>query len=236
MKRLPISGTSIATPFRSEGELKRALSDVGAADAFDEAGVREIYAEIGMIIGAWVQEHQSMEASPVAKALLSTARNLDEASRLLSGYETGMRTRVEIEVTSQTARFLALDPTVRTLKKAQELISSFQKEAARIAHACMIAYVDLAGESDHEGRPALRWYDDFTALLLKIATAAGIDPRLGKSRDNGTRSGWLFEAALAFEGFLDPYMRSPSAEACGKRLERSRRRLRQSQRQNTARI
>jgi hypothetical protein len=235
MKRLPISGASIVTPFRSEGELKSVLGDLGAADAFNEAGMREMYAGIGMIIGAWVQEHQSMEASPVAKALLSTARNLDEASRLLSGHETGMRTHVEIELTSQTARFLALDPTVRTLKKAQELISSFQKEAARIGHACMVAYLDLAGESAHEGRPPLRWHDDFTALLLKIATAAGIDPRLGKSRDDGSRSGWLFEAARALESFLDPYMRSPSAEACGKRLERSLRRLRQSRRQNTAR-
>jgi hypothetical protein len=88
----------------------------------------------------------------------------------------------------------------------------------------MVAYADLNQKALNEGRAPLRWYDEFTALLLKIAEKAGVDPSLGKDRITRTRTGWLFEAAQALEAFLDPYMRSPSAEACGKRLERSRKR------------
>ncbi|MGD0420664.1 MAG: hypothetical protein ABSA68_13980 [Xanthobacteraceae bacterium] len=225
MRRLAIGGASLASPVRSEGELKSVLADLGVAQAFDQAGAHELYFRIGRIIGAWLAEQESMEVLPVAKALLSVARHLTDASKLLSGHETGLRSRVEIEVTSQTAKFLARDPAVGSLTKAQELISAFQREAARIGHVCMVAYADLAHEAGEGGRPVLGWYDGFTALLLEIADKAGVAPTLRKDRSNQARSGWLFEAAQALESFLYPWMRSPSAEACGKRLERSRKRL-----------
>jgi hypothetical protein len=85
----------------------------------------------------------------------------------------------------------------------------------------MVAYADLNQKALNEGRAPLRWYDEFTALLLDIAKKAGVEPSLCKDRIRGTRTGWLFKAAQALEPFLDPFMRSPSPEACGKRLERS---------------
>src|SRR5262249_36952036 len=120
-----------------------------------------------------------------------------------------------------------LDPTT----SAQEFISTFARDAARIAHVSMVAYKALPNRSAERGRPALDWYDEFTALLLEIADKAGVAPTLRKGRISGVRSGWLFEAAQALESFLWPEMRSPSPEACGKRLERSRRRLREAKRQ-----
>ncbi len=225
MKRLSIGGASLVSPVQSEAELKSILSNLGVARTFDEAGVHELYLRIGRIIGAWRSEQESKEVQPVAKALLSVARHLTDASELLSGHDTGLRSRKEIEVTSQTAKFLALDPAVGSLTKAHELISAFHREAAWIGHVCMVAYADLANEAGQGGRPALEWYDGFTALLLEIADKAGVAPTQRKDRSSGARSGWLFEAAQALESFLDPWMRSPSAEACGKRLERSRRRL-----------
>ena len=215
----------MVSPVQSEAELKSILSNLGVARTFDEAGVHELYLRIGRIIGAWRSEQESKEVQPVAKALLSVARHLTDASELLSGHDTGLRSRKEIEVTSQTAKFLALDPAVGSLTKAHELISAFHREAAWIGHVCMVAYADLANEAGQGGRPALEWYDEFTALLLEIADKAGVAPTQRKDRSSGARSGWLFEAAQALESFLDPWMRSPSAEACGKRLERSRRRL-----------
>jgi hypothetical protein len=95
------------------------------------------------------------------------------------------------------------------------------------------AYSALSDRSAERGRPVLDWYDDFTALLLDIANMAGVKPTMRKDRISGVRSGWLFEAAQALEPFLYPDMRSPSAEACGTRLERSMRRLRQRARQNS---
>jgi hypothetical protein len=193
----------------------------------------EVYLSLGTIVGQWLSEQERLDVSPVAKALLSTAKNLSEASLLLSGLETGMHTDFDIEVTSRVANCLALDPAVGSLATAQELISSFRQEAARIAHVCMVARADLPAGPGERGRPALAWYDDFTALLLNIANEAGVEPTLRKDRITGVRSGWLLEAAQALELFLYPEMRSPSAEACGKRLERSLRRLRGGKRQKS---
>jgi hypothetical protein len=232
MKRLPITGASLASPAGSEDELKRALHKLGVADAFDDAAVHKVYLKIAQIQGAWLAEQEAKASEPVAKALLATGKNLIAASALLSGRETGFRTHLEIQTTSQTARMLALDPTVGSLEEANQLVSAFRLEAARIGHASMVAYVNLSQKGANDGRTPLLWYDGFTAILLQIARKAGVEPKLSKNRISGVRSGWLFEAAQALEPFLDKYLRSPSAEACGKRLERGRKRLLRPTRQN----
>jgi hypothetical protein len=231
MTRLPVSGSSIASPFRDEGELKRVLSVLRVDQVLSHAAVHEFYLNLGVIIGQWMSEQQRLEVSSVAGSLLSTARSLNEASLVLGGFETGFHSDLEIAVASRIAKYLALDPSVSSLAKAQELISSFRQEAARIAHVCMVARADLPDRPGERGRRALDWYDDFTALLLDVADTADVKPTLRKDRISGARSGWLFEAAQALESFLYPEMRSPSPEACGKRLERSRRRLGERERQ-----
>jgi hypothetical protein len=233
MARLQTSGASVGSPYRDEDELKRILSELHV-DRRSPAAVHELYWKLGAIIGNWLSElEERREASPIAKALLSTAKNLSEVSRLLSGHETGFRTSVEIGVTSEMAKYLALDPTVGSLAEAQELVSAFHREAARIAHVSLVAYTALADQPAERGRPALDWYNDFTALLLEIAIQADVAPTLRKDRITGARSGWLFEAAQALEAFLCPEMRSPSEEACGTRLDRSKRRLQRRTRQNS---
>jgi hypothetical protein len=179
-----------------------------------------------------MSEEEAKQVSPVASALRSSGKNLIETSKLLSGRKTGFRSQIELEVTTLTTEMLALDPTVGGLDEAQQLISTFREDAAKIGHACLVAYADLSRKAPNEGRAPLLWYDEFTALLLRIAAKGGIEPTLNKDRTNQARGGWLFDAAQAIEPFLDPYMRSPSPEACGKRLERSRKRLVKTHRQN----
>jgi hypothetical protein len=225
MARLPSSGTTVVSPFRDQGELKRILSDLGVGQEFDETAMEEVYGSLSRIIGEWMSEQSRLDKSIVATALLTTAKNLSEASVLLGGLETGLHSDVEIAVTSRAAEYLAMDPGVGSVGKAQELIASFNREAARIAHVLMVARADLPDRPDEGGRPALLWYDEFTALLLDIANKAGVRATLRKDRVTGVRSGWLFEAAQALESFFWREMRSQSPEACGKRLERSLRRL-----------
>jgi hypothetical protein len=232
MKRLPITGAHIAAPILDEEELKRVLSKLGVIYAFDSAEIHELYLNIGQVLGAWLSEQEAMEATPIAKALRSTASNLIEASKLLSGHETGFRTGVEIEASSLIARILALDPSIGSLAEARALINTFRKQAVRVGHACMVAYADLAGKGSNDGRAPYLWYDEFTAVLLQIAQKAGVEPKLSKDRVTKVRGGWLFTAAQALEPFLAPHMRSPGPEACGKRLERSRKRLIKKHRQN----
>ena len=235
MRRLAKRGASLLTPRRTEGDLKTALCELGVASRFDDAAIHNSYVRIAQVCGSWFSEQEATKSSPVSKALRSTGKILLEASQLFSGHETGLRTRVEIEVTSQVAGILALDPSVGSVGDAKTLISRFQEEAAKIGHACMVAYADLNRKAADEGRAPLLWYDEFTALLLDIAAKAEVDPTLGKDRITSARTGWLFEAARALEPFLFKFMRSPSAEACGKRLERSRRRLNRLKRQNPPR-
>jgi hypothetical protein len=231
MTRLPTSGASVASPYRDKGELRHVLSDLRIGHAFDVTAVHEIYFQLGEIIGRWMSEQQRLEVSAVGKALLSTAKSLNEVSALLGGLETGIHSDLEIAVASRTAEHLAMDPTVGSLDKARMLVSAFQRDAARIAHVCMVARAGLPDRPGGRGRPALDWYDDFTALLLEVANTADVKPTLGKDRISGARIGWLFNAAQALESFLYPEMRSRSPEACGKRLERSLRRLRERERQ-----
>jgi hypothetical protein len=125
-----------------------------------------------------------------------------------------------------------MDPTLGP-QSADELLRSFRVEADRIAHVCLVAAADLPQGPGERGRRAHKWYDEFTAFLLQIAEKAGFEPTLRKDRITGVRSGWLLDAALVLETFLDPLMRSPSSEACGKRLERSLGRLPKAKRQKS---
>jgi len=232
MKRLLITGTSLATPKLGEEELKRVLAELGAAAVFDDAAVHELYMKLAAVHGAWLAEQQAKQVSPVAGALRRAGTCLIEIAGLLSGHETGFQTHVTVETTSQTARMLARDSTIGSIKRAHELIDTFKVDAAKISGACLGAYAELTSRASKDGRDAFGWYDEFTSLLLEIAKKAGIAPNLNKDRRTRKRGGWLFEAAQALEPFLDRYMRSPSPEACGKRLERSRKRLLNADRQN----
>ena len=231
MARLPARGATVAAPYRNEGELHQMLSDLRVSHRFDATAIQNLYLELASVIGQWMAEQQRLEVPPVAKALLSIAKNLSEVSALLGGLETGIHSDLEIAVASRAAEYLAMDPTVGSLDKARELVSTFQRDAARMAHVCMVARAGLPDQPGERGRRALNWYDDFTALLLDVADTADVKPTVRKDRISGARSGWLFEAAQALESFLYPEMHSPSPEACGKRLERSLRRLRERARQ-----
>jgi hypothetical protein len=223
----------VATPFRDKAALTRVLSELRISPAIDQAVIHKIYLRLGVIIDKWLTEQGQVEVLPVAKKLLWIARNLGKVSQCMSGLETGFQTSFDIALASQVQKYLALDPTVGSSDRAHEIINAFRQEAARIAHICMIAHADLSIEAGKDGRRALDWYDDFTRLLLEIAERSGIEPTLGKDRITRIRSGWLLDAAQALETFLYPHMRSPSVEACGKRLERGRNRQQKPARQNS---
>lgn len=231
MARFASSGSGIAAPLRSEAELRRVLSELSVADTLDAAAIQEIYLELSIIIGKWFAEQERVEIEPVSKALLTIAKNLNEACQVMSGLETGMRTGFETAVASQILKYLELEPTVGSSSKAQELMASFREQAAQMGQVCMIAHADLFEKTGKHGRVALEWYDDFTALLLEIAARAGVEATNRKDRGSQVRSGWLFDAAMSLETFLYRGMRSPSDEACGKRLDRSGKRLRSRARQ-----
>lgn len=165
-----------------------------------------------------------METKPVAKALISLAESLQEASQLLSGHSTGLRHGTAIEVTSQVQPLLAKDPDVGDIARAGAFLERFMIDAAKVREHCRAAYANLAGKGP-PGRTALGWHDDFTELLLNLAQEAGVKSTIKTDRITGERSGWLLEVAMELETFLPREMRSPSVAARAKRLERSKKKL-----------
>ena len=208
------------------------LSQLCPDRRFSETDTKTFYRQLARIIGQWSAEHDRLDIAPLAKTITAMAKELKKVAEILSGHETGFHEIHDIAIVSQLVTILALDPEVGSRQQADKLIASFRGDAAKLAHACLVAAHDLKQTVGESGRPQAEWHDEFVALLLEVAETARVEPRLSKDRISGGRVGWLLDAAQALEAFLDPQMRSPSAEACGKRLERSKMRLKQRHRQN----
>jgi hypothetical protein len=151
VKRLPITGSSLATPERNEEELAKYLSSLGLN--CDSKRVQQIYQKLKSIIGRWWQEQESMETGSVANALLSLRRHLDEVSVSLSGHRTGFRELAQIHVVSQLKLSLAKDPKVGGLEEADRFLQRFVDDADKIAVQCASAYAELTSEKGPRGRP-----------------------------------------------------------------------------------
>jgi hypothetical protein len=232
MKRLSISGASLALPALTRADLRGALERLQVSHAFDEPALDNLYLQLGKIIGSWLANEQSKDGAPVSSALRKVAKDLAGAAQLLSGRETGIRSTTQIFATRMASQILALDPALKT--NANDYLLTFLEHANRVGHACQVAAADLAQKSNLKGKEKLHWYDDFTKLLVGIAERAGVRPTLGNDSVHDTPCGWLFDAAQELEGFLFSWMLSPSGKACGRRLERSLKRIDQRQPQRPA--
>jgi hypothetical protein len=226
MARIPTRGAAAATPYRPRNELGRALQELCPGAQFEAAVVRNWYEGLGAIIGRWSAEQQRFSTLSIARALIKLSKNVAAATDVLSAHQTGLRKSRDIEIVAQLKIALAADPQVRSLRRADELISS-KRDHAMLAKACLLAANNLKTLVGNSGRPQADWHDDFTALLLDIAKATGTKPNLWKNQRTDQRGGWLFEAARKLEPFLNPDMLTGTEEATGKRLDRSKQRLAQ---------
>jgi hypothetical protein len=232
MARLPTSGATVATPHLDEAELGNVLAQLCPDGKFSESDVETCYWRLARIIGQWSAEDNRLDIAPLAQTFTALGKELNKVAEILSGHETGCHEIHDIAIVSQLATILALDPEIGSRRQADRLIDTFRGDAGKLAHACLVAARDLEQTVGESGRPQAEWHDEFTALLLEVAKTAEVEPRLSKDRISGQRVGWLLDAARALEAFLHPRMRSPSDEACGKRLERSKTRLKREHRQN----
>jgi len=115
MPRLPTSGSFLMTPCREKPNLQHVLSKLCPETNFSDASVHNYYMTLGSLIGGWLSEQARLETSPVKNALLTTAKNLSEASALFGGLETGVRSDSEMAVTSRVLNLMALNPTIGSL-------------------------------------------------------------------------------------------------------------------------
>jgi hypothetical protein len=119
-----MSGSSIVSPLRSEGELRRVLSDLRIDDS-SPTSIQEIYLSLASIIGQWMSEQQRLEVSSVAGSLLSTAKSLNEVVLTLGGFETGLHSDLEIAVATRIGKYLALVPGVSSFARRKNSFHHF---------------------------------------------------------------------------------------------------------------
>jgi hypothetical protein len=224
MARLPTSGATTVTPYRTEAELGKVLKELCPEAEFSASAVKNLYWRLGAIVGRWSAEQNRINTLSVARTLTAISKNVAAATSALSAHQTGIHDIRDIEVVSQLKILLAADPQVGSFQKADELISS-QENPAKLADACLHAARNLKKQVGKSGRPQAHWHDDFTVLLFDIAKKSGTQPNLWKDRSTDKRGGWLFKAARRLEAFLDPKMVAGGEEATGTRLDRSKRRL-----------
>jgi hypothetical protein len=237
-KRIRPRGATIASAYLNETatepaetDFRTKICDLCPGHSFDEKTLTELYSTFGAVIGKWLSEWGQPELLPIADRLVSTARFLEQLAEGLAGVQTGMRQAEDIEFALLARQALSLNPLVGDLSRADKKLTSFQQQCSEMAQVFWIALTLLNEYQGKRGRKKLTWYDDFTAMLLKVAKLANIEPNLNKDRITRARGGWLFDAAQALEFFLYPPMRSDTPEACGKRLERSLKRLKTAYRQ-----
>ena len=226
MPRLLASGSALHSPVRTESELKKIVSGLCNEHEFDDNSIHKYYFTLASIIGDWQSEQERLDTKLVKNAFLAMADNLSEASDLLGGLETGLRTGIQIAVASHIMNLMAIDPTIGSKDSAQKLLYTFRREAECISHVCRIAAADLPSRHDKRGAKQKDWYDKFTALLVSLAQKADLRPTL-HGRE-AVPKGWLLDAARELESFLPKEMRCPSDVARRKRLERSKDNLRQN--------
>ena len=231
MARLPPSGVAIATPYQdapiprvlAEADLRKVLIGLCPDAVFGVADVSEIYFDLQRLLGCWHAQQGRPDTASLAADLTKLADHLDSVVASLGSIEDGLHEIQDIEVVTKLVNvLLESEATWESHREPQAFVSSFRSDAIKVLNACRRGAVDFKQYTGKSGRPKLDWYDDFKTLLIRVARLGGIEPTLGKDRISSERTGWLVEAAQALESFLDPAMRSPDAESCGKRLERAR--------------
>src|SRR5271169_5476511 len=198
-KKIRPRGATIASVYLNEtdsepaaAEFRKRIYRLCPSHPFDNETLNQLYSDFGVVIGKWLSEWGQPELLPIARRLASTARFLEQLAQGLAGFQKGMRQSEDIEFALLARQALSLNPLVGDLLRADEKLTSFQKQCSEMAQVFWVAFRTLKEDRGKSGRKKLDWYDDFTALLLKIANLAHIKPNLNKDRITKARGGWLF--------------------------------------------
>lgn len=252
MTRLPRRGVTLASVPRGREVLEEILHNLKVEHAIElnltDTDKQQIRHRICLINGNFLQTTDPFKASSIAKPIIESIQSsLDTIITGLSrpeqesiqddGLEAAFRIANALESHKANAHSSPLNDgrIVASSPLDDERIVSLLSLSRVVKDACERALAELNSVRGRSGRPPLGWYDEFVQLLLEFAHIAAIDPVVKTDRISGERTGPFIELALAFEQLLLLYehpaghsmsMRSPSRDACAKRLERSRSRLR----------
>lgn len=246
MAKMPMHGVSvISRPFGHEQldlVLKHLREEHGIKINLSANQRTDIVSELRYIIGAHLQEKGRLDVDRVTQKLRSVQAARETVVEISSALQTGLREMVDLEAASQIAEGLAGKHGLASTMEEHPQMRSLRESAREVLDAVKERITALETISGQRGRPAHKWYDRFTSLVLEIAAIANIKPTISTNRSTGEKGDDFLELALVMEHLLfnEPTMQewrmlSPSRKAGAKRLERSQKRLKQQQRQKPSR-
>src|SRR5215216_3440478 len=112
MARLPVSGSTVATPHLDQADLRNVLVQLCPDWKFSESDVETCYWRLARIIGQWSAEDNRLDIAPLVQTFMVMSKELKKVAEILSGHETGFRESHDIAIVSRLAMMLALDPEV----------------------------------------------------------------------------------------------------------------------------
>ena len=107
MARIPTSGATFVTPYRTEAELGKVLKESCPEAEFSASEIGELYLRLGAIIGQWSAEQSRLNALSVARALTAISKDVAAATGSLSAHQAGIHDIRDIVAVSQLKIVLA---------------------------------------------------------------------------------------------------------------------------------
>jgi hypothetical protein len=224
MAKLPRTGVA----YRSLHELEVTLAETVASlglKLLNKKAERAIRDRLGFALAMRDEPHTALQVKDVAGSLKAHAKRLDQAALLGTITRSGFAREEDIAVGGQLIQMLAQNPAIGSVKAAHEYLRNFCDRATMMALTCRAAAMSLQSRKGQSGKSRYGWYDEFTAVLLKICKQNKLEPTVGIDRVSGEPVGTLPKIASAFERLLPPEMRSPKPATMVKRLQRSLGRL-----------
>jgi hypothetical protein len=224
MARLPRSGVGYQCLYEWEGTLPEIMASLGLKP-LSKGAERKIRNRLGFALSKWEEPYAATEVKDVVGSLKAHAKRLEQISSIGTITREGFARAHDLAVSGQVVQTLALNPNIGSAATAHVYLSDFCGRADTIASACRVAMSTLQSKKGKGGKIRYDWYDEFTAILVEICKQNKIEPTVGIDSITGEPVGGLSVLASAFERLLLPKMRSRTASAMVKRLQRSLERI-----------
>ena len=228
MAKLPRSGVGYQCLYECEGTLPEIMASLGLKP-LSKSAERKIRNRLGFALSKWEEPYAAIyaatEVKDVVGSLKAHAKRLDQISSIGTITREGFARAHDLAVSGQVVQILALNPNIGSAATAHVYLSDFCQRADTLASACRVAMSTLQSKKGKGGKIRYDWYGEFTAILVEICKQNKIEPTVGIDSITSEPVGGLSVLASAFERLLLPNMRSPTASAMVKRLQRSLERI-----------
>jgi hypothetical protein len=220
-------GSSIATANITEREFAGIIEHVNDWTGLNVEPRGEVYAllreRLPFVAGKYWGEVQRVQRQPVLERALADA--LRTVTGQLSPLHGGMQLGEDTEVLN-----LLRDAVDEAHKgrhpHPREVLETSLKIVEGLETYCERALVRVALAPAKRGRKANEWYDEFVILMSEVARRLGVKVTTAGNWNRDPHSTPFTVLVFETEKFLPEGARSPSEEACGKRIDESRKRLR----------